>query len=438
MKHNLILSACLFSVIVCSAEAQAAIGYTVTDLATLGGTISYGYGINASGQVTGVSDTTGDATFHAFLYDGTMHDLGTLGGTFSRGYGINASGQVTGDADRAFLWTPTVPNGTSGMMNDVGTLGGTFSQGYGINASGEVTGNADTTVDASSPSHAFLYDGTMHDLGTLGGKYSQGNGINNSGQVAGWADLTGNTPYHAFLYDGTMHDLGTLGGEYSQGNGINDSGQVTGFSYTTVGTIPHAFLYDGTMHDLGTLGGTYSDGYGINARGDVTGDAGTTGDAANHAFLYSSSGGMVDLNTFIDPSSGWVLSQGNAINDAGQITGNGTINGQTHAVLLTPLLPGDFNRDGHVNAGDITAMMEAMVDLNAYQSDHGLSANELVALGDLDGDGVVTNADLQALLNLLQSGGGSVGNVPEPATITLSIIGLSIFAVLRLRYRAVR
>src|SRR5688500_6265601 len=97
-------------------EAAAAIppAYTVADLGTLGGTSSIGWGINASGQVTGQSYTTGDAETHAFLYDGAMHDLGTLGGTFSSGAGINDSGQVTGQSDgHAFLWTPTTPGGHS-------------------------------------------------------------------------------------------------------------------------------------------------------------------------------------------------------------------------------------------------------------------------------------------------------------------------------------
>ena len=60
---------------------------------------SVGYGINASGQVTGHSYTTGDVADHAFLWTPTaqrMHDLGTLGGTDSDGHGINDSGQVTG------------------------------------------------------------------------------------------------------------------------------------------------------------------------------------------------------------------------------------------------------------------------------------------------------------------------------------------------------
>ncbi len=57
-----------------------------------------------------------------------------------------------------------------------------------------------------------------------------------------------------------------------------------------------------------------------------------------HAFLYDVSDGMVDLNTLIDPLSGWELTNGLAINDAGQIVANGTnFDGYTHAILLTPV-----------------------------------------------------------------------------------------------------
>jgi hypothetical protein len=46
---------------------------------------------------------------------------------------------------------------------------------------------------------------------------------------------------------------------------------------------------------------------------------------------------MVDLNSLISPTSGWVLEQANAINDNGQIVGFGTIDGETHGFLLTPV-----------------------------------------------------------------------------------------------------
>jgi probable HAF family extracellular repeat protein len=334
--RTILLSALVTCTGIRDAAAAATPAYIVTDLGTLGRTTSYGNGINASGQVTGFVGTPEDNNIRGFLWNpttpngpsGTMIDLGTLGGAYSIGYGINASGQVTGDSDGyAFLY--------DGTMHDLGTLGGTSSYGIGINDSGQVTGVSSTIGDAVD--HAFLYDGAMNDLGTLGGTDSYGNAINNRGQLTGYSQTTGDAADHAFLYDVTMNDLGTLGGTDSYGHAINETGQVTGQSYTIGDAAYHAFLYDGTMHDLGTLGGTDSYGIGINNNGEVTGYSQTTADATYHAFLYASGSGMVDLNTLIDPFSGWELLFGRGINDAGQITGQGVIGGERHAFLLTPV-----------------------------------------------------------------------------------------------------
>ncbi|MEX2306134.1 MAG: PEP-CTERM sorting domain-containing protein [Pirellulales bacterium] len=354
----------LSALVACSGIANEAAAlppaYTVTDLGTLGGSLSQGFGINASGQVAGWSYTIEDAAIHPFLWTpttpggaaGTMIDLGTLGGDTSGfgvgGWDVNDSGQVSGwsyiagNAEiHAFLY--------DGTMHDLGTLGGRDSFGHGINASGQVTGASFTMAGT----RAFLWTpttpnsstGTMIDLGSLGGSGSSGWAINASGQVAG-DSRTISDANHAFLYDGTMHDLGTLGGRHSYALGINEGGQVTGLSYVTGDATQHAFLWtpttpngvSGTMIDLGTLGGTYSSyAYGVNASGQVVGGSFTTGNAARHAFIYSSGSGMVDLNSLIDPLSGWELELGTAINDAGQITGLGFNGSEGHAFLLTPV-----------------------------------------------------------------------------------------------------
>lgn len=46
---------------------------------------------------------------------------------------------------------------------------------------------------------------------------------------------------------------------------------------------------------------------------------------------------MQNLNNLIPKDSGWQLVLPTAINNRGQITGQGTINGQSHAFLLTPV-----------------------------------------------------------------------------------------------------
>ena len=57
---------------------------------------------------------------------------------------------------------------------------------------------------------------------------------------------------------------------------------------------------------------------------------------------------------------------------------------------------GDFDLNGVRNALDIPAMLAALTDLNLYKSAHQLDAAGLLAVGDVNADGKVNNADMQA------------------------------------------
>ena len=100
---------------------------------------------------------------------------------------------------------------------------------------------------------------------------------------------------------------------------------------------------------------------------------------------------------------------------------------------LTVVARGDFDRDTHVTAADIPVMLQALVDLDAYKTAKGLDASGMLAVGDMNGDQVVNNADLQGLLHTLILGGSPAPTVPEPPGVSLMLFAALIFATVRAR-----
>jgi probable HAF family extracellular repeat protein len=340
---RLILSAAL------ALPGGAALADPLYAITLLGGTGSAASDINRWGDVVG-SITSAGVT-HGFLNaGGTYTDLGTLGGANSNANGINDYGQIVGGSDNgagqfhAFTYS-------GGTMSDLGTLGGGRSEAFAINNHGVIVGDAQNGDPATSGfSQAFSYaGGAMSALGTLpGGLGSTAYAINNKGTIGGSSYEGPFTvpeyPFHAVTFSGgAAHSIGASDLGDSAIFGLNDDDlAVGGIPTAAMIHASHAFLYDHrTIADLGVLDPTLDDSiaWDINNLRQIVGASAVTVDPEHygyHGFLWTGAG-LVDLNTLIDPSSGWVITSANAINDAQQIAATacyGGVTGDCRAVRL--------------------------------------------------------------------------------------------------------
>jgi probable HAF family extracellular repeat protein len=88
--------AATFALLCAAPSSFAQPQYRLVDLGSLGGDGSVAYGINALGDVFGVSTTTVVGPQHAFLYrEGRMIDVHPAG-VESTAFAINNSGQIVG------------------------------------------------------------------------------------------------------------------------------------------------------------------------------------------------------------------------------------------------------------------------------------------------------------------------------------------------------
>jgi hypothetical protein len=97
------------------------------------------------------------------------------------------------------------------------------------------------------------------------------------------------------------------------------------------------------MTDLGTVGSDLcSVAHSVNASGEVVGTSGDQPGGCNgafeqHGFLSVRGGPMIDLNRFVPASSDLTITDGETINNRGEIGASGMLpNGDFHAVVLVP------------------------------------------------------------------------------------------------------
>jgi probable HAF family extracellular repeat protein len=388
MRHTLLISSSSVSLLALLAMPTQAMAqeqqnpqhpphYAVTDLGTLGGTSSIGFGINDSGHVAGASSLTAGGPQHAFLqYGGHMRDLGTLGGLNSIGDGPNAKDEVaiySETADPAYMGEDFCGFGNhhqclaaiwrDGKLTALPTLpGGNSAQAIALNDRGQVIGFSENdklekpgycaTPDQVLDFEAVIWGpnpGEIRELGPLpGDTVGFAGATNDRGQAVGTSGLCSNTTTnglvagpHAVLWDtdGSVTDLGNLGGTMiNLAAGINNRGDVVGGSQAKDGNV-HAFLWtkDRGMQDLGLLGtDTLTAPTWINNHGQVVGGScpGPTGNCRAFLWEYET---LLDLNTLIPADGPLYLLFAWGINESGEIVGQAmTKTGELHAFRATP------------------------------------------------------------------------------------------------------
>jgi uncharacterized membrane protein len=113
---------------------------------------------------------------------------------------------------------------------------------------------------------------------------------------------------------------------------VTTLGTVAGTALDPTGNWNGFVLSDSNLVWLPALpGDTTCDAADINLWGLAVG-------RSNNLAVSWLNGQITDLNTKIDPTGGWTLTEATAVNDRGQIIGNGIHNGNRRAFLLTPKL----------------------------------------------------------------------------------------------------
>jgi probable HAF family extracellular repeat protein len=278
-----------------------------TDIGTLGGTNSFGTGINNNNIVVGSSTGT-DGRSLAFRYNGSLIALDTPAGLRSRADAINnaASPLIVGALiDSGGILTPTTWK--NGARVDLDKLNFARGHALSVNDVEQIVGALHNTI--GNYSAVMWVNGAATLLGFLpGGGNSFAREINNFGQVVGYSSAAASSQ-QAFLWTPT-------------------SGNAT----------------TGSIIALGGLGGSTSAAYDVNARGVVVGTA-TTGSGESRAFVWTptsthgTTGAIHDLNSRLTTDSqGWVVEVATSINDGDVIVGWGrSPSGQTQrAILLDP------------------------------------------------------------------------------------------------------
>ena len=210
----------------------------------------------------------------------------------------------------------------------------------------------------SLPYNPAIFNGNKWDVFDIAGVYPRGtregvyadrfilSSINADGYTVGYKYRYGLAGSAAILLDPnvTINDRTDVtylsipaGGRAAD---INNKNVIVGTTGSSSSTVSQAYILDYPINDLAILpvlqGGLRSNAYDINENNHVVGSSETLvgSTTVNHAFLWNDTDGVtIDLNDWA--TEGLVLTSATAINDNGDIVGNGFLYGVAHGFLLT-------------------------------------------------------------------------------------------------------
>ncbi len=307
--------------------------------------------INNSRVVVGSSNTD-QYPATAFQWSSASYGIELIDGTSANA--VNENGQITGSTiTGAFI----LDGNNYRDWSDYAA--------FGINQSGAVAGykvGKNPYQPRSLPYNPAIFNGKKWDVSDIAGIYPRGtregvyadrfilSSINVDGYTVGYKYRYGLAGSAAILLDPnvTINDRTDVtylsipaGGRAAD---INNKNVIVGTTGSSSSTVSQAYILD-YPNDLTILpvlqGGLRSNAYDINENNHVVGSSETLvgSTTVNHAFLWNEIYGITDLNDLIDlidwVAEGWVLTSATAINDNGDIVGNGFLNGVAHGFLLT-------------------------------------------------------------------------------------------------------
>ena len=323
--------------------------YAISDPGAVQGFESEGMQINEHGDVVGILKPIVSTETKAFVWKTNLAQLSDLGFA-AEALAINASGQIAGAVATARGRLAAAVWNAAGVLTQLAEPAGTaYSFTHGIDAAGRVVGGhvqagreipllwatpAATPTAAPMPAAA-----TWSEALTIGGGWACGTSFD--GQP------------RAFVWNIAAGTVNFLAGETAVAVAINDVlGTAQGKPAVWTGGAGAPTILPGVNGIATGVASSASGPREIVGTVSLPGNPSTSSPFLRRDFrrdeLDPSSTDLkpkllelpapetIDLNLLLPPNSGWRLLTANAVNMHGQITGSGTIGGQTRAYRLSP------------------------------------------------------------------------------------------------------